>query len=166
MMMLVLTILFALVSAGSIRKVGEGIGLEVSNKGQTGSYLFSVTLDSGLEDSGNSVIRITFPSEYLADLTGGPAIACSSACTVPSGNTVELVMTGDLLAQTTYSFKINNVVNPAASGGTGNFKIQSVKSSQVIDENLVLGSVGISSGIIPLSSASVAYKPGDSRQAG
>lgn len=36
----------------------------------------------------------------------------------------------------------------------------------MIDENLVLGSIGISSGIIPLSSASVAYKPGDSRQAG
>jgi hypothetical protein len=54
---------------------------------------------------------------------------------------------------------IYKVVNPPTAGGTGNFGLRSMLGANIIDENLVFATIGVSTPIGSLTSASVSIDP-------
>jgi hypothetical protein len=103
------------------------------------------------------VIEITFPTQYPEGLgiTALNPLKCSTNCTI-SGRAVTLTYSTDLVPGAPgFDIKIDNVLNPTESGGTGNFWVKAIKGGQVIDENLIFGVIGVAGDIGVIKTASV-----------
>lgn len=129
----------------------------IDNKLELANYTFGFILKNNLPLGG--IVNLTFPSQYPVTLGYNIShfLACSQNCT-RFERTVSFSFGQQLMAGNPYNVSVYGVMNPNASGGTGNFWIKSIKGGQTIDENLIFGVVGIAGDIGSISTASVALE--------
>jgi hypothetical protein len=102
---------------------------------------------------------LTFPTQYPVTLGYNIShfLSCSHSC-ARFERTVSFSFAETLIVGNSYNVSVYGVMNPNASGGTGNFWIRSIKGGQTIDENLIFGVIGIADDIGIISTASVALE--------
>ena len=64
------------------------------------------------------------------------------------------------------SVTIKDVENPETKGGTGSFKLSTVRGVNVLDENIIFGTIGIADSVSNLASPNVVLASGGSSATG
>lgn len=135
----------------------------IANRKLFSDYGFMIQVQNTIPTGG--FVEVVFPSQYRQYLGIPLYPQCNVPCT-RSINKVVFSFPNGLAAGTrrnesnpeTY-LEIKDIINPDTKGGTGNFQVRSIKGSNVIDENLIFGTIGMGEVPNTLTSTSVIYDP-------
>lgn len=145
----------------------DAIAQSISNKNEYSDYTFNVIPSTQIPIGGT--LEITFPSQFSLGLGINIDPNAASYCNTPCDITnyvVTFQMTAISLPGVVSSFTIYSVLNPPNKGGTGNFIVRSKKGQNLLDENLVFGTIGIADSVTNLTSATMALDSSGSSAAG
>lgn len=131
-------------------KTSEPIQVTAANARVYSDYTFSFELQTDLPAGGS--LEVEFPSGQYRLLLGIPLhTTCSVPC-IRTDYTVRFAYSAGLAKNQTHTVTVKNIMNPDYSGGTGNFKLKTIKGSNTLDLNLIFGTIGIGDGVKQLTS--------------
>ena len=132
----------------------QPIYCSVANRKLFSDYGFNLQISNDIAPGG--FIQINFPAQYREYLGIPLYPQCNIRCQRFIGSVMFFFDTG-LTAGSTAYLMIKNIINPDKKGGTGNFEIRSLKGSNIIDENLIFGTIGMGETPQILRSTSIVF---------
>ena len=122
------------------------IRLQWNNRNYNSRYFFSFWIPSDIDSEAS--LTIDFPQQYLSDLGLSACessrmtdqVSVSIPCSVQSN---KLTLFVSSIKAGAHEFSIENIKNPESAGSTGVFKIRTLKSNSIIDENALFPAIGI-----------------------
>ena len=135
----------------------------VTNRNEISDFTFRFIPETTVKAGG--YLDIVFPKQFERGLGLGSAPTCSVTCSVFNW-TVTVLFDREVTAGVEQTVVIYSVTNPAAEGGTAYFQLQTRHNSNLLDQNLAFGAIGVEAAVTFITTGSVAISSSTSTRAG